>query len=89
MAGFTQCDAAGDLLTIGVLTVSKHTPGAPGDQLLTLSESAHFLRIGRSVLFDLLKRGAIPYSRIGARRYIWRSDLAAFVNASRVATDAA
>jgi excisionase family DNA binding protein len=66
-----------------------HAPGAAGDQLFALAEAQHFLRVGRSTFFDLLKRGAIPYSRIGSRRYIWRSDLAAFVNASRVATDAA
>ena len=40
-------------------------PGAPGDQLFRLTEAQNFLRLGRSSFFDLLKTGAIPYSRIG------------------------
>ncbi|HEY2473704.1 MAG TPA: helix-turn-helix domain-containing protein [Candidatus Cybelea sp.] len=69
--------------------MQRDIPGGPGDQLLTLTEAQNFLRIGRSTLFELLKCGRIAYCRQGSRRYVWRSDLAAYVNESRVATDAA
>jgi Helix-turn-helix domain len=71
-------------------TSSPHVPGGPGDELFTLAEAQAFLRLSRSSFFELLRRGEVSYVRQNARRYVWRSDLVAYLNRNRVgARDAA
>ena len=52
------------------------------DSLLTYREAAHYLRVGRSTLYDLVGRGEIPAVRLSPRcvRFRWQ-DLREFVDA--------
>jgi excisionase family DNA binding protein len=45
------------------------------DPLLTIPEACEYLRLGRSKVFDLLKRGEIKYLRQGPRRFVRESFL--------------
>ena len=47
--------------------------------LLTVTDTAARLRIGRSTLYVLLRSGALPSLKVGRLRRIAESDLAAFV----------
>jgi len=52
-------------------------PSAP-KLLLTVEEAADLLSIGRSLMYALIRSGAIPSVRIGRLRRIRPADLAAF-----------
>ena len=45
------------------------------DGLMTIREAIAFLRLGRSTLYGLMERGALPYACIGCRRLIPRRAL--------------
>jgi len=45
--------------------VSRHTRWAELPELLTVEEARVFLGLGRSTLYDLLRRGALPCVRYG------------------------
>jgi excisionase family DNA binding protein len=51
--------------------------------LITVQEAARRLAIGRSHLYQLLQRGALPSIRIGRARRIRVSDLEEFVDRLR------
>jgi len=38
---------------------------AIGDDVLTVSEAAQFLHVGRNQLYDAIGRGEVPHRRIG------------------------
>ncbi len=62
---------------------------APGD-LLTVSQVLKILPLGRSTIYGLVARGALPSYRVGAagggrgRVLVARADLEAFIEKSRV-----
>lgn len=37
----------------------------PGDEILTLNETAAFLKVTKRMLYDLVQRRAIPHLRVG------------------------
>jgi excisionase family DNA binding protein len=37
------------------------------DEVLTVDEAAAFLRISRSVLYELIGRGEVPYRKVGGK----------------------
>lgn len=51
--------------------------GAPGPVLLTCAEAAGLLRVGRSKLYDLIRRGEVVSVLIGGSRRIPRDALLA------------
>ena len=64
-------------------TAPAHRPGASAriaPALLTVEGAAHYLSIGRSQMFELLRRGEIPSLTIGPRgRRVRVADLDAYV----------
>jgi excisionase family DNA binding protein len=46
-----------------------------GNHLLTIDEARGILRVGRNVMYGLVKSGALPYIRIGKQIRIPLSDL--------------
>ena len=54
--------------------------------LLTPTEAAHALGIGRSKLYELLRDGVVPSVTIGTCRRIIADDLAAVIESLRAAT---
>ena len=62
--------------TIKDLEESK--PGPP--LLLTMTETASLLRLGRTQTYELVMGGRIPSVTIGRRRLVVRSGLEEFVN---------
>ena len=51
------------------------------DSLLTYREAAHYLRVGRSTLYDLVGRGEIPAVRLSPRCVRFGGNLREFVDA--------
>jgi excisionase family DNA binding protein len=45
------------------------------DDVLTVSEAAKFLRIGRNQLYDAIGRGEVPHLRVGRTIRLLRSAL--------------
>lgn len=58
--------------------------GADPDQLLTVSEAAVILGIGRSTLYELMTRGAITSVKVGRCRRFRRSDVNRFIRDLRL-----
>jgi excisionase family DNA binding protein len=54
---------------------------AGGEQLLTPEEAAERLRIGRSYLYELMRRRSIPSIKLGRKRRIRASDIDDFITA--------
>lgn len=63
------------------------TPTAQGGSespvLLTLPETATFLRVGRTKLYELMSTGRLRTCRIGGRRFVHYADLLAFIESLR------
>jgi len=56
-------------------------PPAPGPSLLlSVEEAAAELRIGRSRMYDLIKRGEVLSVRVGGSRRVIRESLKAYIN---------
>ncbi len=47
----------------------------PEPNILTVSEAANALRIGRTAMYELLSKGEIPSFTVGRSRRLRRSDL--------------
>lgn len=59
-------------------------PSAPSDaDVLTVSEAARLLRIGRNQLYDAIGRGEIPHRRIGRSIRLSRAVLLRWLEAAR------
>lgn len=69
------------------LTVRAEAPTANEDQELTTTQAARWLQVSRQYLVDLLKAGAIPYTRVGTHHRIRVGDLIAFKARQRGAMD--
>lgn len=54
-------------------------------QLLTIEETLEALRIGRDLLYRLIRSGELPSVKIGSRRFITRGDASAFIRRQRQA----
>lgn len=57
----------------------------PDDHELTTTQAAHWLRVSRQHLVDLLKAGALPYRMVGAHHRVRVGDLRAFKDRQRAA----
>lgn len=53
-------------------------------RLLTLKEACAILRIGRSKMFDLLDKHALPHVRIGRKIFFEKADLDQFIKKQKV-----
>lgn len=69
------------------LTVSAEDSAPDEGQELTTTQAALWLQISRQYLVDLLKAGAIPYTRVGTHHRIRVGDLIAFKARQRSAID--
>lgn len=49
------------------------------EALLSVKEAMTLLNIGRTLMYELMERGQLPYTRIGGRRRIPRALLNEFV----------
>lgn len=56
-----------------------HTEPSQAPRLLSLAETRARLSVGRTQIFQLIKRGELVAVRIGARTLVRESDLAEFV----------
>jgi len=52
---------------------------ALGPLLVTVEEAAHLLRVGRTLIYEQVRRGALPSVRVGRCRRIALVDLERFV----------
>jgi len=50
-----------------------------GPLLVTVEEAAHLLRVGRTLVYEQVRRGALPSVRVGRCRRIALVDLERFV----------
>jgi excisionase family DNA binding protein len=68
------------LVTLGVRSLGHGQPVTviPGDRLLTTQEAANVLRVSRPYLVRLLNRNEIPFTKVGTRRRLAVSDVAAY-----------
>ena len=67
------------------MSLQQHSPASPR-RLLRLSEVKHLVGLGRSAIYDQIKRGHFPAPvRIGARAVAWASDQIANWIDSRIA----
>jgi excisionase family DNA binding protein len=64
----------------------RQTPSGEPDVLLTPSEAAAVLKIGRSKLYELMARGAINSVKLGRCRRFRRSDLDRFIGGLEAAS---
>jgi len=49
------------------------------DALLTVNETADFLKVNRAKVYALMRAGALPWVMVGARRRIRMEDLEAYL----------
>ena len=50
-----------------------------GDGTLTIDDACDFTGLGRTILYDLMGRGDLPYVKVGSRRLIPRRSLVAIL----------
>jgi excisionase family DNA binding protein len=63
------------------------TPAAPSvqpAQAMTVAQAARRLGIGRTMLYELMQRGKLPYHQVGRRRLLDPADVERFWEACRV-----
>lgn len=51
--------------------------------LLTIAETARFLRVHRATISRLIGTGALPHIAVGSRRLILETDLLSFIDNQR------
>lgn len=56
------------------LTVLEKVP-EPKDEILTSYEAAEFLKISRWKIYDLIRKGQIPYKAIGTQKRFTKAQL--------------
>jgi excisionase family DNA binding protein len=49
-------------------------------RLFTPNDAAHYLRVSRSTVYELMNRGDLRFITVGTRRRLVREDLDGFVN---------
>jgi excisionase family DNA binding protein len=62
----------------------RETPGnviSADDPLMTINETAEYLRVHRDTVGKLMANGMLPYVLVGQRRRVRQSDVLAYVNA--------
>lgn len=64
-------------------SAASPTAAAVTPDLLTHNEAADYLRIGRSTLYDLRRKGAIRVSHLGGRVVVQREELDRYVAGCR------
>jgi excisionase family DNA binding protein len=57
--------------------------------VMTVPEVSAFLRLGRSVTYELLRRGVIPHIRLGKQIRVSRTALLAYLEKANTANDVA
>lgn len=55
------------------------TTGQPGDQLLTIQETAEFLHVQKQTLYSYVSKGLIPNHKRAGRLYFSKNDLIQWV----------
>jgi excisionase family DNA binding protein len=63
-------------VTMGVVTSAPEDARRTlvADGLASVAEAGRFLSVGRSFLYELMDRGALPYSKLGrSRRIPWKA----------------
>jgi excisionase family DNA binding protein len=60
--------------------VSAHIPTEPEPFLLTVEEAAQRLRIGRTMMFELIRTGQVKSVKLGTLRRIRPADLQAYAD---------
>lgn len=70
-----------------LLAVTQTTtePTAPAPTLLTVAETAELLRCGQTTVYQLIKDGRLASVKIGRRRLVRASAVAAFIEAGGAA----
>ncbi|MHB8288325.1 MAG: helix-turn-helix domain-containing protein [Acidimicrobiales bacterium] len=63
----------------GAETVTGSPLDDPSRLAFSVDEVAHFLGIGRSLLYEQIRRGQFPYIRVGKRYLITRQGLASYL----------
>jgi excisionase family DNA binding protein len=66
------------------LAARRVGPDAP-DRLLSVEEASELLGIGRTACYELIARGKLRSVKVGRRRLVAASDLAAYIEATRAA----
>lgn len=64
------------------LAARRATADAP-DRLLGVEDAAGVLGIGRTAAYELIARGSLRSVKVGRRRLVAASDLAAYIEATR------
>jgi excisionase family DNA binding protein len=60
--------------------VGQPEPGPPGDRLAySVDEAARLTGLSRDLLYDQMRRGNLPYLKVGRRRLITRHHLQQFL----------
>jgi excisionase family DNA binding protein len=72
--------AAGNLAASRIPTGLEELPMSPDPLLLSVEEGAAQLRIGRSRMFDLIRRGKVLSVKVGGSRRIPYDSLKAYVD---------
>ncbi|AEL26874.1 helix-turn-helix domain-containing protein [Cyclobacterium marinum] len=55
--------------------ILESSTGEPGDQLLTITETAKFLHVQKQTLYSYVSKGLIPYNKRAGRLYFSKNDL--------------
>jgi len=61
-----------------VISTEGMTPRVDTDKLLTMTEAARLLKIGRTGIHQAIQRGRLPAIKLGGLLFINRSDLAKY-----------
>ena len=62
-----------------------HAHVQPNKLAYSIAEAAARASLSRSFLYEEMDRKALPYLKVGARRLISHTDLAAYLDAHRIA----
>ena len=76
--------AIGSRITNGVAVPPPTEPGLLAEPLLTADDVASLLRVPRSTVYELTRSRRLPHVKVGRRTLFVRSDLDAWIVASRV-----
>lgn len=59
--------------------ILESSTGQPGDQLLTIQETAEFLHVQKQTLYSYVSKGLIPHNKRAGRLYFSKNDLIQWV----------